>query len=221
MSLAMLGVVCLLVTFVFLFVALPLLRAGASSRVWAVLLLAMIGAGGTAYWFAGGPGVASAPDAEQGVKGQGAAVETARQALLANPADTVAWVRLSLALGQEGKSYQAAEALHVALKAMPDNVDLWVAYGEALVAHSEGQVTPAARLAFDRASTLAPDHPAPKIYLALAWMQAAQPEQALVLLQEIARHSKVDAPWMPQVNRMMRGAQAMIDAGVSPAPDMR
>src|SRR3546814_10327093 len=38
------------------------------------------------------------------------------------------------------------------LESNPDNVDLWVAFGNALVAHGGGVMSPAAALAFDEAA---------------------------------------------------------------------
>jgi cytochrome c-type biogenesis protein CcmH len=138
----------------------------------------------------------------------------AQAALLEDPANIPAWISLSDAMAQDGRTRDAVDALTLAGRAMPGSVDLWVARGEALVRHAQGQVTPAARFAFDQASRIAPDHPAPRFYLALAWMQAARPEEALATLEELARMSAPDAPWMDRVNRMMRGARTMMAAGI-------
>lgn len=188
--------------------------------VWAVAVIATLGLALGAYLAMGKPGLASqraAPPAPRPAAGQSFA--EARETLLKNPGDVPAWLRLSMGLGGMGQTQEAAEALAVALKAMPDNPDLWVGYGEALTAHAGGQITPAARLAFDRANQLAPGHPAPKFYLALAWMQGGQPREALAVLEELERTSKPDAPWMPRVQAMIRGAETMMAAGVgAPTP---
>lgn len=142
------------------------------------------------------------------------AAQTARAALLRDPSDATAWVDLSRALIVDGKGLESLEALNMATRAWPEKSILWVAYGQALVHHAGGDVSPAARYAFERAHALDTRHPGPRVYLALAWLQAGHPEQALPLLDEIARTSPPHAIWMPQVRRMQRGARAMIAAGV-------
>lgn len=140
--------------------------------------------------------------------------EAAQQLLIQNPANIAAWIDFSMALQRQGMSGRAVEALAKASETMPDSADLWVARGQALMQHGGGQLSPAARLAFNRASALDPSHPGPRLYLALAWLQAGQPDQALPILEELAQSSPADAPWMPRVAAMTRGAKAMIAAGV-------
>ncbi|MCH8683778.1 tetratricopeptide repeat protein [Pedomonas mirosovicensis] len=211
-------VLMLMVAVVLALVLRPLLvgpRAGYPG--WAAVVLVILGLGGGTYAVVGHPAAkgirpaapAAAPEADE-------AFAEARSVLLENPADVPAWLRLSMALSGKGETERAAEALSVALGAMPDSPDLWIGYGETLTAHAGGQVTPAARLAFDRANQLAPHHPAPKYYLALSWLQSGNPREALAALEDLAKESKPDAPWMPRVERMMRGARTMIAAGVGP-----
>ena len=141
--------------------------------------------------------------------------ESARQQLLRQPGDIGAWLKMSGALIAMGDTQQATEALAKATEVMPDNADLWVARGETLVAHAGGTVTPAARLAFDRASRIDPKHPGPRLYLALSWMQAGKPDEALQVLEPLAKESPADAPWRPRVERMISGCKAMIAAGAA------
>jgi cytochrome c-type biogenesis protein CcmH len=140
--------------------------------------------------------------------------QNAKAALQQDPANVSAWIDLSMALQSQGESARAIEALEVATRAMPKVADLWVARGQALIVHGGGAISPAARLAFDRASALDPTHPGPRLYLALAWLQAGQPKKALPLLESLAKDSPRNAPWLPRVARMTRGAKAMIAAGV-------
>ncbi len=138
----------------------------------------------------------------------------AKTTLEQNPAHVPAWIDLAMALQARGDSARAVETLGVASHHMPQSADLWVARGQALMMHGGGQLNPAARLAFDRASALDPKHPGPHLYLALAWLEAGQPQEALPLLEALAKDSPADAPWMPRVARMTRGARAMIAAGI-------
>lgn len=142
------------------------------------------------------------------------AFEVSRGRLLANYGDVGAWLTLADALLRQGQSGEAIEALQVALKAMPDSPDLWVGLGNALTVHADGMVTPAARLAFNEASRIAPDHPAPRYFLGLAWLQAGQPSEAIKTWEALRTDSPADAPWRPDLERKLRAAHAMQAAGV-------
>lgn len=142
--------------------------------------------------------------------------EKASTALLENFGDVRAWLTLSDALIRAGRTETAVTALESALEAMPGNSDLWVQLGVALVAHANGEVVPAARLAFDRASRLAPDHPAPSYFLGLAWMQSGQTERALETWRALRARSTADAPWVPMLDRQIAAAQMMQDMGMGP-----
>lgn len=211
-------IVVLIVAVVLALVLRPLLigpRAGHPG--WAAAVLVALGIGAGLYAVVGHPSAPGArPAPRPAAPNAAAAFNEARAELLKNPADVPAWLRMSMSLSGSGETQKAAEALSVALSAMPDNADLWVGYGETLTSHADGVVTPAARLAFDRANQLAPHHPAPKFYLALSWLQSGNPKEALAALEDLARDSRPDAPWMPRVQRMMRGARTMIAAGVGP-----
>ena len=140
--------------------------------------------------------------------------ETARAKLLENTGDTAAWLAFADALTRQGRGEDAVQGLQIAIKAMPDNPDLWVGLGDTLTRIGDGQVSPAARMAFDRANTIDPDHPAPYIFLALAWIQAGEPDEAEKLLLQLKARAPADAPFMPAVDRLLRGTQAMQAAGI-------
>lgn len=173
-----------------------------------------LGVGG--YALRGAPAASGyvAPHVDPAEPGARVAAEQARARLLKDPTDVPSWIAMSVALSGEGKSQQAVEGLTRALAVMPDQPDLWVALGEALVAHNNGLVSPAARLAFDRASQIAPDHPAPRYYLGMAWLQAGKPDQALETWQALLASAAADAPWRDNVARKVKAAQTMIAAGV-------
>ena len=137
--------------------------------------------------------------------------EKASASLMNNYGDVRAWLTLSDALIRAGRTETAVVALGHAGDAIPGNVDLWVQTGIALVAHADGEVVPAARLAFDRASRLAPGHPAPAYFLGLTWLQAGKPEQALKEWQALDARTPPEAPWKPMLAEQMGAAQMMLD----------
>ncbi|MFN3369986.1 MAG: tetratricopeptide repeat protein [Sphingomonadaceae bacterium] len=140
--------------------------------------------------------------------------EQASRALLENFGDIRAWLTLSDALLRAGRTETAVAAIESGLEANPQSPDLWVQLGIALVAHANGEVVPAARLAFDRASLLAPDHPAPAYFLGLAWLQSAEPARAIEVWRSLLNRSAPDAPWRPMIERQLGAAEMMMAMGV-------
>ena len=171
----------------------------------------------TGYALTGSPGLPAAPSQERiNNPDLTPEAEQASRALLENFGDVRAWLTLSDALIRMGRTETAIVALDSGLEAIPGNADLWVQTGVALVAHANGQVVPAARLAFDRASRLAPDHPAPSYFLGLAWMQSGEPERALNVWRDLRDRSTEDAPWRSMLVQQIRAAEMMQQMGIGP-----
>lgn len=179
-----------------------------------------LGAGIAGYAFAGSPGLPSQPAPTRSVNPElTPEAERASKELLENFGDVRAWLTLSDAFIRSGNTETAIAALQSALEAIPGNADLWVQMGIALVAHANGEVVPAARLAFDRASRLEPEHPAPGYFLGLAWLQAGDAEQALETWRALRDRSPADAPWVPMLNEKIATGdrmKAMMEAGGPP-----
>lgn len=169
------------------------------------------------YAMTGSPGLPASPAPARSINPDlTPEAEQASKALLENFGDVRAWLTLSDALIRMGRTETAVVALDSGLEAIPGNADLWVQTGVALVAHANGQVVPAARLAFDRASRLAPDHPAPPYFLGLAWMQSGEPERALAVWRDLRDRSTEDAPWRPMLVQQIRAAEMMQQMGIGP-----
>ncbi len=181
----------------------------------AALVGAALAAGAAGYAVHGRPGLPAAPvPARPAPPAAAEAREGARSTLLVNPGDVAAWIRLSNAMIAAGDTAGAVEAMEVATAALPADVNLRVQQGVALVAHAEGEVVPAARLAFDRASALDPTHPAPRYFLGLAWLQAGRPREALGVWRELLAMTPPDAPWAEELTRMIGAAETMVALGV-------
>lgn len=151
--------------------------------------------------------------------------EQASKELLENFGDVRAWLTLSDALIRARRTETAVSALQSGLDAIPGNADLWVQMGIALVAHANGEVVPAARLALDRASRLAPEHPAPAYFLGLAWLQAGEVDRALATWEGLKARSPSDAPWVPMldskiaaIGRMKAMAAAQAESAMEQPP---
>lgn len=192
-------------------------RADARRGKAALMAIAAVGPGIAFYAFSGNPTLPSRPATVAAAPTDATARSHAarmRDVLLEDPGNIGAWVELSTALGASGETDEAVEAMQVATRAMPDSADLWAGLGEALVNHAQGFVSPAARLAFDRASVLQPGHPAATYYLGMAWLQAAQPDEALRVWQALAASAPDGAPWLATVERMIAAAQKMMAMGM-------
>lgn len=181
----------------------------------AASVVAAIALAGLGYALTGSPHEPARPAppraTEQSLDPEGA---RASQALLENFGDIRAWLTLSDALIRAGRTETAVAAIESGLEANPGSPDLWVQLGIALVAHANGEVVPAARLAFDRASRLAPDHPAPAYFLGLAWLQSGEPARAIETWRALIERSSADAPWRPMVERQIAAADMMQAMGI-------
>lgn len=117
------------------------------------------------------------------------------------------------ALHRQGLDAYAVATIRAGLNSYPDNPDLLVGLGNALILYADGMVSPAARLAFDRAAKIAPDHPGPPYFIGLAYVQAQQFDRAEDVWQGLLDRSPPEAPWRAQVAekldqlRMMRMQQ--------------
>lgn len=178
-------------------------------------LAATLVLGLAAYLVSSDPLKPSSPVADPpAIQENSARLEAARAQLLADPSDTQAWLLFSDALVRQGRSEEAVEGLSRAVRAMPRSADLRVMLGTALVAHAGGAVTPAARLAFGRASAIDPDHPGPSYFLGLAYLQSAQPARALETWEALAARIPAESPLRADLDRKIVAARTMMEAGV-------
>lgn len=176
---------------------------------------AALAVAGVGYALTGSPGQPSAPAPVKAVDPKFTPeAEKASKELLENFGDVRAWLTLTDFLIREGRTETAVTALESGLDAIPGSADLWVQLGIALVAHANGEVVPAARLAFDRAARLEPDHPAPGYFLGLAWMQSGDVDKALGSWEALKARSAPDAPWVPMLDRAINGARTMQAMGL-------
>lgn len=87
-------------------------------------------------------------------------------------ADT-AYLVASDAMLRAGDRRAAVQVVVGGVRAIPRSFILWTQLGTNLAIH-DGQMSPAAKLAFARAVQLAPEHPAPPYYVAMAYVRAGE-----------------------------------------------
>ena len=125
------------------------------------------------------------------------------------------WISMSDGFMRTGKTELAARTLEKGLERHPDNVDLWVGLGNALVAHGGGVMSPASALAFDEAARRDPSHPAPPFFAGLALAQSGDLKGAEAVWSQLLERSPAEAPWRPDLE--MRLTQIRQALGPTPS----
>ncbi|MFM9853909.1 MAG: tetratricopeptide repeat protein [Sphingomonadaceae bacterium] len=120
------------------------------------------------------------------------------------------WIDLSDALIKAGRSQTAVSILGAGVKKSPNNPDLWVALGNALVVHGGGQINPASQFAFERAAKLSPNHPGPPFFLGLAMMQSGKVEEAGEIWRALLARAPEGAPWRADLERRLNEIGQMV-----------
>lgn len=109
-----------------------------------------------------------------------------------------AWLNMADALASRGRTEDAAKLLQTQVARHPGDYKLWIGLGNALSDHAR-MLSPAARMAYERAAELAPGHPAPLFFLGLAEARSGNPKEAARLWREILANAPADASWRPLV----------------------
>ncbi|MEA3038527.1 MAG: hypothetical protein QOE79_1040 [Sphingomonadales bacterium] len=166
----------------------------------AALLLAVAG-----YAWQGQPGLPGSPKraVEQKTVPE-SAFASMRRNMLGRFDSADQWLTMAESYSRDGDTRGAADIIRAGLKAHPDNAALWVGYGNALVIHAGGLMTPAAQLAFDRAAKLAPDHPGPKFFYGLSLAQSGRLADAEKVWRELLATAPPDAQWRAQVEQQLQ-----------------
>jgi cytochrome c-type biogenesis protein CcmH/NrfG len=174
----------------------------------AALLLALAG-----YAWQGRPDLAGSPKAPPQTEAvPDSAFAQMRQDMLGRFDTADRWLTIAEGFQRRGDTRGAAGLIRSALREHPDNAILWIGYGNALVIHAGGLITPAAQLAFERAAQLAPDHPAPRFFFGLALAQSGRLDEAERVWRALIDGAPADAPWRAQVEQqlqMLEQARAM------------
>ena len=148
------------------------------------------------YALQGHPGLAGAPKAPvEDQQTADAELLRQRQAMGSKFGQGQSWLVVSDALSRQGQFRAAADFLGHAVQQHPDDADLWVALGNALIGHSEGMISPAAKFAFMRAARIDPNHPGPPFFLGMALAQSGHLAEARAMWADLLARSGPDAPF--------------------------
>lgn len=168
-------------TGIYIAIALALLSAAAIMLLGRVSFAAMLApaaalmVGLAGYAWQGHPGLSGHPvSATKTGSDFNEEMAQKRRELGARFGDSAKWLTVSDGLARAGNTKDAANVLVSALRSDPDNAELWVGLGNALLAHGDGMLSPAAQDAYQRALTLDPDGVSANYFYGLALAQSGQ-----------------------------------------------
>lgn len=187
-----------------------LVRFGKLSRTTYEITAAALLLGVAGYAWQGHPGMAgvSVEPTEKANSFDATTIE-ARNEMGERFGSAQEWLIFSDSLNRAGRHGAAANYLRNGVKEHPDDPDLWVGLGNALVVHANGVITPAAQFAFQKAADLSPEHPGPPFFLGLAYAQSGKIDQARKIWMELLARSSADAPWREDLESRLAAIEQM------------
>ena len=108
------------------------------------------------------------------------------------------WLVLADSYARTGDTLEAAQITQSALRAHPQDPELWASYANALVDHAH-LLTPAARVAYARAIAISPAAPGPHFFLGLAMLRSGDRAGAIEQWRTILAAAPPSAGWRPMV----------------------
>lgn len=165
----------------------------------AAVLLAFAG-----YAWQGEPGLAGQPVPPPArVELPDSEFAGAREAMLGRFDSASQWLTLAESYQRSGDTRSGVGIIRSGLRKSPNDADLWVGLGNALVLHADGMMTPSAELAFNRASSLAPEHPGPKFFYGLALAQGGKLDEAEAVWRALLEGAPEGAEWRTMVEERL------------------
>ncbi len=134
------------------------------------------------------------------------------------------WLVMSDGLGRQGDTQDAANVLLSGLREFPEDPNLWVGLGNALLAHAGGTLSPSADYAYRRALALEPEGISPNYFYGLALAQSGEFEKTVPIWTALAERLPEEADLRAELVRnlglldQMIAAREAAKAGTEPAP---
>ena len=197
-----------LAAFVLLAFVLKLPRKG-WEPIGAALLLGLAG-----FAYQARPAQPGSPkDAVQESDRSGEMLVAARKALAsetAMPNQPNQWMVIADALTRNGQYGDSAGVVLGAVERDPRNADAWLSLANNLVAHAEGNMTPAAQYAYRRAAEANPQHPGPPFFVGLALASGGKLTEARAVWADLLARTPADAPSRPFIAERLERLDAFL-----------
>ncbi|MCB2046289.1 MAG: tetratricopeptide repeat protein [Novosphingobium sp.] len=113
-------------------------------------------------------------------------------------------------LTRQGQFANAAGILRGAVRDDPRDAEAWLAMANALVAHAEGNATPASDYAYARALSADPDYAAPPFFMGVMKVREGDLAGARALWRQALVRTPADAPWRPELERRVVTIEAVL-----------
>ncbi|MCW2362407.1 MULTISPECIES: tetratricopeptide repeat protein [Sphingobium] len=183
---------------------LPLRQA---APVATALLLGLAG-----YAWQGSPGLADKPVAANDSRVKfDEALAKKRSEIGERLTGATKWLVVSDALARKGNTAGAANVLLSGLREYPDDANIWVGLGNALVAHGNGTLTPAADYAFAQALHFQPEGVSPNYFYGLALAESGQFDRARDVWLKLAARLPEDFELREELIRNVALLNALIE----------
>jgi cytochrome c-type biogenesis protein CcmH len=122
---------------------------------------------------------------------------------------------------RNGQFEDAAGFLRIAIKQNPNDVEAWLALGNALVEHADGSLTPAALYSYSQAEKIAPNNPAPAYFLGVGLLRSGRPAETRQIWADMLARAPEGAEWAEPMRLRLERLDALLSqmSGAAPAPD--
>jgi cytochrome c-type biogenesis protein CcmH len=135
-------------------------------------------------------------------------VET-RQQMSGRFGQDAQWLDLTDRLISLGQTQTAVVAARSGLRDNRNSPALWVGLGNALVAHGDGLVSPAAEFAYRRAAYLSPEGPEAPFFYGYALAKSGQFDKALLVWKPLLARTPEAAPWRARLAMLVAQTEAI------------
>ena len=163
------------------------------------LTLAALMVGAAGYALQGRPSLAGAPK-EAGRRAAPLPLTEPRQAMLGTFTAGERYLTIADGYARRGNTSEALGAIRAGLRLDPKSLALRIGLANALVDHA-GMLTPAARLAYERARAQAPNHPAPFFFEGLALARSGERKEALALFRRALQLTPQGTSYRPMIEQ--------------------
>jgi Flp pilus assembly protein TadD len=176
-----------------------LLRLGVGRSLW-MAALAALALGGAGYAMQGRPGLSDRVARTAAQAGEvDAGLSELRLEMFGRYTYAETFFVASDGMLRAGSPLSAVRILRSAAEASKSNAAIWTALGSALAVHDGNVVSPASRLAFDRAIQLAPQHPGPAFFLGTAFVRSGEFDKARAWWARALALTPAAAPYRAEV----------------------